>query len=154
MTLKSLPNCRRSQSATTRDSYAPISTQYYSLLQSATPVLFCTTKYYPVLQSTTPVLFGTTKGTILPTTNIRYYKVLLQYCSSTTLQYYSVLQSTTKSTPVLLCTPPVLLCTTKHCQYYSVLQSSKGDRRTGKCVRGLAPVSQVQCLEAIISPLS
>ena len=45
-----------------------------------------------------------------------YYKVLRQYYSSTTLyykvllEYYSVLQSTT---PVLLCTTPVLL------QYYS-----------------------------------
>ena len=68
--------------------------QYYSALQSITPVLLCTTKYYSsttlfykvllqyysVLQSTTPVLLCTTK----------YYSVLLQY--------YLVLQSTT---PVL-----------------------------------------------------
>ena len=49
--------------------------QYYSVLQSISPVLLCTTKYYssttlyykvllqyyPVLQSTTPVLLCTTK---------------------------------------------------------------------------------------------
>ena len=97
--------------------------QYYSVLQSTTPVLLCTTKYYasttmyyagtttyyssttPVLQSTTasttlyytsttPVLLCTTK---YYTSTTLYYKVLLQY--------YSVLQSTT---PVLLCTTPVL----------------------------------------------
>ena len=39
--------CRRSQSATTCDSsYAPNSTQYYSVLQSTTPVLVCTTRYH------------------------------------------------------------------------------------------------------------
>ena len=47
MMLKSLLNCRRSQSATTCDSsYAPNSTQYYSVLQSTTPVLVCTTRYH------------------------------------------------------------------------------------------------------------
>ena len=40
--------------------------QYYSVLQSTTPVLLCTAKYYssttsPVLQSTNPILLGTTK---------------------------------------------------------------------------------------------
>ena len=87
--------------------YYKVLLQYYSVLQSTTPVLLCTTKYYA---STT-----------------LYYKVLLRYYSvlqSTTLyytvlrQYYSVLQSTT----------PVLLCTTKYynvlLQYYSVLQST------------------------------
>ena len=89
--------------------YYKVLLQYYSVLQSTTPVLLCTTKYY--------------SSTIL------YYKVLLQY--------YSVLQSTIpapqSTTPVLLCTTkyyssttPVLLCTTK---YYSsttnaVLQST------------------------------
>ena len=44
MMLKSLPNCRTSQSATTCDSsYAPNSTQYYSVLQGTTPVLQSTT---------------------------------------------------------------------------------------------------------------
>ena len=47
--------------------YYKVLLQYYSVLQSTTPVLLCTTKYYS----------GTTK----------YYNVLLQY--------YSVLQSTT-----------------------------------------------------------
>ena len=60
--------------------YYKVLLQYYSVLQSATPVLLCTTKYY---SSTT-----------------LYYTVLLQY--------YSVLQSTTPvllcTTPVLLCT--------------------------------------------------
>ena len=112
--------------------------QYYSVLQSTTPVLLCTAKYYSstalyykvllqyysVLQSTTPVLLCTPQ----------YYNVLLQYypvlqrttpvllCTTqyykVLLQYYSVLQSTT---PVLLCTTKyynVLLCTT---QYYNVL---------------------------------
>ena len=73
--------------------------QYYSVLQSTTPVLLCTTQcysstslyytvllqYYSVLHSATPVLCTT------------------KYYSSTTL-YYKVLQSTT----------PVLLCTTKY----------------------------------------
>ena len=111
--------------------------QYYSLLQSTTPILLRTTKttlyyssttlyykvllkyysvllqYYLVLQSTTPVLTCTTK--FYSSTNL-YYKVLLQYypvLQSTTLyykgllQYYSVLQ-------ILLCTTPVLPCTTKY----------------------------------------
>ena len=41
---KSLPNCGRSQSATTCDSSN--SAQHYSVLQSTTPVLLCTTKSY------------------------------------------------------------------------------------------------------------
>ena len=127
--------------------------QYYSVLQSTTPVLLCTTKYYSsttlyykgllqyyslyykvllqyysVLQSITPVLLCAAKyysGTTL------YYKVLLRY--------YSVLQSTTR---VLQSTTPVLACTTKYyssttlyyssttlyykvlLQYYSGLQSA------------------------------
>ena len=102
------------QSSTTL--YYKVLAQYYSVLQSTTPVLLCTTqcyssttlyykallRYYSVLQSTTPVLLCTTK---YYSTTTLYYTVLLQY--------YSVLQTTT---PVLLCTTPVLLCTTK---YYS-----------------------------------
>ena len=90
--------------------YCKVVLQYFSVLQSTTPVLQSTTpvllQYYPVLQSTT-----------------LYYKVLLQY--------YSVLQSTT---PVLQSPTPVLLrtakysCTTKYysstTKYYSVLQST------------------------------
>ena len=114
--------------------YYKVLLQYYPVLQRTTPVLLCTTKYYsvlhynvllqyyPVLQSTTPVLPCTAK--YYSSTTV-YYKVLLQYYSvlhstttyysSTTLyykvllQYYSVLQS---ATPGLLCTAPVLLCTT------------------------------------------
>ena len=60
--------------------------QYYSVLQSTTPILLRTTnttlyykvllQYYPVLQSTTPVLPCTTK--YYSSTNL-CYKVLLQY---------------------------------------------------------------------------
>ena len=85
-------------------------TKYYSVLQSTTPIRLCTTKYYSVLQSTTPVLLCTAK---CYSSTTLYYKVLLQY--------YSVLQSTT----------PVLLCTTQYynvlLQYYTVLQSSIHD---------------------------
>ena len=96
----------RSQFATTCDSpyvlqssipyrksttlYYKVLIQYYSVLQSTTPVLLCTTKYYSVLHSTTPVLLCTT-----------------QCYSSTT----PVLQSIT---PVLQSTTPVLLSTTKY----------------------------------------
>ena len=65
--------------------------QYYSVLQSTTlesttPVLLRTTKYYFVLQSTSPVLLRTTK----------YYSSTTPYYKRTTLvQYYFVLQSTT-----------------------------------------------------------
>ena len=120
--------------------YYKVLRQYYSVLQSITPVLLCTTKYYSsttlyykilpqyysVLQSTTPVLLCTTK---YYSSTTLYYKVLLQY--------YSVLQS---NTPVLLCTAKyypstTLYCTTKYYssttlhykvlpQYYSVLQST------------------------------
>ena len=82
--------------------YYTVLLQYYSVLQSTTPVLLRTTKYYSsttlyykvllqyysVLQSTTPVLLCTTQ--IYSSTTL-YYRVLPQY--------YSVLQSTT---PVLL----------------------------------------------------
>ena len=93
-------------------------TKYYSSTTPYYKVLFCTTKYYfdrndvrttsiqyySVLQSTTPVLQSTTPA-LLRTT--KYYK--------RTTKYYAVLQSTT---PVLLRTTNVLL------QYYSVLQST------------------------------
>ena len=94
--------------------YYKVLLQYYSVLQSTTPVLLCTTKYY---SSTT-----------------LYYKVLLQYYSvlqsatlyyKVLLQYYSVLQSTT---PVLLCTKKYYSSTSLYykvlLQYYSVLQST------------------------------
>ena len=68
--------------------YDTVLLQYYSVLQSTTPVLILYYKvllqYYSVLQSTTPVLRCTTK---YYSSAILYYKVLLQY--------YSVLQSTT-----------------------------------------------------------
>ena len=77
--------------------------QYYSVLQSTTPVLLCTTQYYASITLYYRVLQSITL----------YYKVLLQYYSvlPSTTTYYSVLQSTT----------PVLLCTTK---YYNVLPST------------------------------
>ena len=113
--------------------------QYYSVLQSTTPVLVCTARYY----SSTTLYYKVL---------LQYYSVLQKYYSSTSLyykvllQYYSVLHRTT---PVLLCTTkyyssmnsvlqsttPVLLCTTQIytsttlyykvlLQYYSVLQST------------------------------
>ena len=100
--------------------YYTVLLQYYSVLQSTTPVLILYYKvllqYYSVLESTTPVLL------------CMYYKVLLQH--------YSVLQSTTpvllrptqyysSTTPVLQSTTPVLFCTTKYYSsttlYYKVL---------------------------------
>ena len=73
--------------------------QYYSVLQSAAPVVLF--KYYSLLQSITPVLLCTRKYYSSATL---YYKILLQYCC--------VLQS---APPVLLCTTQVLPCTTKYC---------------------------------------
>ena len=110
--------CVRSGSVTSL--YYKVLLQYYSVLQSTTPVLLCTTQ----LQRTTPVLLCTAK---YYSSTTLYYKVLLQYSSakcysSTTLyykvllQYYSVLQSTT---PVLLCTTKCYSSTTL---YYTVLQ--------------------------------
>ena len=129
--------------------YYKVLLQYYSVLQSTTPVLVCTTKYYSstslyykvllqyysVLHRTTPVLICTTK--YYSSTNYALQSttpVLLctrKYYSSTTLyykvllQYYSVLQSTT---PVLLCTRKYYSSTTLYykvlLQYYSVLQST------------------------------
>ena len=55
-------------------------TKYYSVLQSTIPVLLCTTLYYSVLQSITPVLPRTRSTTPVL---LCYYKVLLQYYSST-----------------------------------------------------------------------
>ena len=78
-------------------STTPVLLRTTNVLQSTSPVLLRTTKYYsstsPVLQSTTPVLLRTTKDYSSTT---KYYKVLLQY--------YFVLQSTT----------PVVLRTTKY----------------------------------------
>ena len=77
--------------------------QYYSVLQSTTPVLLRTTNVLqstsPVLQSTSPVLLRTTK----------YYSSTTKYYSSTT-KYYS---STTKYYKVLVQYYKVLV------QYYS-----------------------------------
>ena len=111
--------CVRSGSVTSL--YYKVLLQYYSVLQSTTPVLLCTTQYYnvllqyySVLQSTTPVLPCTTK----------YYSSTTLYCK-VLLQYYSVLQSTT---PVLLCTAKYYSSTTLYykvlLQYYSVLHST------------------------------
>ena len=76
-----------------RNDVRTTSIQYYSVLQSTTPVLQSTTpyykvllQYYSVLQSTTPALLRTTN--VLQSTT-PYYRVLLQY--------YSVLQSSTKA---------------------------------------------------------
>ena len=86
--------------------------QYYSVLQSTTPVLLRTTKYYssttPVLQSTSPVLLRTTK-----------------YYSSTTKDYSSTTKYYSSTTPVLLRTTKYYSSTTSYykvlVQYYKVL---------------------------------
>ena len=96
-------------------------TKYYS---STTPTLL---QYYSVLQSTTPVLQSTTpvlqRTTLYYKVRLQYYKVLLQYynvllCTTT---YYSVLKVRLQYYKVLLQYYNVLLCTTK---YYSVLQNT------------------------------
>ena len=74
--------------------------QYYSVLQSTTPVLL---QYYKVPLCTTKYHASTTK----------YYASTTTYYSSTTL-YYKVLR------PVLQSTTPVLLCSTKY--YGSVVR--------------------------------
>ena len=115
---KSLPNCGRSQSATACDSsYAPHSAQYYSVLQSTTPVLLCTTKFY----SSTTVCYKVLLQYYCAT---KYYSSTALYCSSTTLYYSTtpVLQGTT--TLFYKNTTPVLLYYKVPFQYYSVLQSA------------------------------
>ena len=91
------PGCGRSQSTTTCESsyvlqsttpvlllYYKVLFQYYSVLQTNTPLLLCTTKYYSIttlyykVQSTIPVLLCTTK---YYSSTTLYYKVLLQYFS-------------------------------------------------------------------------
>ena len=120
--------------------YDTVLLQYYSVLQSTTPVLILYYKvllqYYSVLQSTTPVLRCTTK---YYSSAILYYKVLLQYYSALhrttpvllcTTKYYSSINSVLQSTtPVLLCTTQIYTSTTTLyykvlLQYYSVLQST------------------------------
>ena len=100
-------------------------TTYYSALRSTLLQYYCSTslwykvllQYYSVLQSATPVLLCNTKVLTYYSSTTLYCKVLLQYYK-VLLQYCSVLQSAT----------PVLLSTTKYCkvllQYYSVLQST------------------------------
>ena len=124
--------------------YYTVLRQYYSVLQSTTPVLLCTTKYYNVLLQYYSVLQSTTLYYKVLASTTLYYKVLLQYYSvlPSTTTYYSVPQSTT---PILLCTTkyyasttlyyssttptPVLQRTTLYHkvlrQYYSVLLSTK-----------------------------
>ena len=103
-------NALRIQSSTTL--YYKVLLQYFSVLQSTTPVLRRTTKCYST--SATQVLLSATK---YYSSTAVYYKVLLQY--------YSVLQSTT---PVLLCTTRYYSSTTLYykiiLQYHSVLQST------------------------------
>ena len=137
------------------------SIQYYSVLQSTTPVLLRTTKYYlvllqyySVLQSTTPVLESIT---LYYKVLLQYYSVLQTYYSSTTpyykvlLQYYKVLlqyyfdRNDVRTTSiqyysVLQSTTPVLLRTTK---YYLVLQSTTPVLlRTTNVLQSTSPVLQ------------
>ena len=127
--------------------------QYYSVLQSTTPLQLCITKYYSntalyykvllqyysVLQSTTlycklllQYYFILQNATpILPYTT-KYYSLTTLYYSNTILQYnkillqyYSVLQNIT---PILLCITKYYSNTTLYykilLQYYSVWQST------------------------------
>ena len=59
--------------------YYKVLPQYYSVLQTTTPVLLRATKYYVVLQTTTPVLLRTTKYYVVLQNTTPYYKVLLHY---------------------------------------------------------------------------
>ena len=83
------------------------SVQYYSVLQSAAPVLLCTTKYY----SSTSLYYKV----------LQYYSVLRVATPVLLCNYYKVLLSTT----VLQSATQVLLCTTKYYSstslYYKVL---------------------------------
>ena len=86
--------------------------QYYSVLQSTTPVLLCTTKHY--------------SGTTL------YYKVLLQY--------YSVLQSTSPeyySNTTLYY--KVLLCTTKYLHTWNVIYNARSNKSQPPTSASTAP---------------
>ena len=141
----------RSQFATTCDSsyvlqsstpywksttlYYRVLLQYYSVLQSTTPVLLCTTKYYSsttpyytvliqyysVLHSATPVLLCTTK--YYSSTSL-YYKVLIRY--------YSVLQSTT----------PVLVCTTKYVHTWNVIYNARSNKSQPPTSASTAPATK------------
>ena len=117
--------------------------QYYSVLQSTTPVLPCSTKcyssttlYYKVLLQYYPELQSTT---LYYKVLLQYYLVLLQYYSNVLLRtttyysrstlyykYYSVYSSTTlyykvllKYYSVLQSTTPILLRTANTTLYYS-----------------------------------
>ena len=103
--------------------YYTVLLQYYSVLRRTTPVLLCTTKYHSSTALYYKVLLCITK---YYSSTTLYYKVLLQYYPvlQVLLQCYSVLQSTT---PVLQSATPVLL------QYYFVLQNTtKGCSATWK----------------------
>ena len=144
--------------------------QYYSVLQSTTPVLLCTTQcysstrlyytvllqYYSVLHSATPVLLCTTK----------YYSVLqsttpvllctTKYYSSTTLyykvllQYYSVLQKYhsgtrkyfSSTTPVQQSTTPVLVCTTKYLHTWNVIYNARSNKSQPPTSASTVPATQ------------
>ena len=130
------------QSATTWDSsYEPNSTQYNSVLQSSekcypSTILYYKVllqkvllQYYSVLQSTSPVLLRTTKYYSSTTPVLQtYYKVLVQYyfvLQSTTPVLVKVLLQSTKYYKVLLRTTKYYSSTTKYyssaTKYYKVL---------------------------------
>ena len=144
--------------------------QYYSVLQSTTPVLPCSTKYYssttpyykvllqyyPELQSTTPVLTCTTKYysnstpyykyySVLQRTTPVYYKVPLKYYK-VLLQYYLVLQSTT---PVLPCTTKYYSSTTLYYKVmidphhiWNVIYNARSNKRQPPTSANTAPATQ------------
>ena len=115
-------------------------TKYYSSTTLYSKVLL---QYYSVLQSTTPILLRTTNTTLYYSSTTLYYKVLqstTQYYS-VLLQYYLVLQ---KTTPVLTCTTKYYSSTNLYykvlLQYYPVLQSTTPVlRRTTKYYSNTTP---------------
>ena len=124
--------------------YCKVLLQYYSVLQSAIPVLLCTTKYYSsttlyytVLQRTTPVLLCTTK---YYSSTTLYYKVLLQYYK-VLLQYYSVLHSTTTSTTLYY--KAAFMIDVR--RIWNVIYNARSNRSHPPTSRNTAPATQNDC---------
>ena len=128
--------------------------QYYSVLQSTTPVLLCTAKcyssttlYYKVLLQYYSLLHSTT--TYYSSTTL-YYKVLLcttKYYSSTTLyykvllQYYSVLHSTTTSTTLYY--KAAFMINVR--RIWNVIYNARSNRSHPPTSRNTAPAKQNDC---------
>ena len=129
--------------------------QYYSVLQSTTPVLLRTKYYssttlyykvllqhYSVLQSTAPVLQRTTP--VLQRSTL-YYKVLLQYYSCTT-KYYS---STTLYYKVLLHQilhlPPKITVISDPRHIWNVISNAQSSQSHPATSANIVPATQNEC---------